>query len=284
MGKLFLCSRANSQTQRKRNSSPGEVVMSEDTGTNAADDDAVVAATVDSPPQQAAAPSSNVRTLVLLGLLVLAIASLGYDRLVARPAAEAAHQLVNDKASERSSSANKQLDNSEVAALFEKGPAERLEGDHYYVEKYSWLGGLPFRSYDCWVVYAPSFEGETKTFRFNAAYLNEKPDPQFMPGYEDNVEIVTELPGEPSGAAGPGGGGPPGDLPGPPGGPPPGSRPPGSRPPGDDPDDAPKDDAPKDDAPKDDAPKDDAPKDDAPKDDAPKDDAAEKDAPKKEGA
>ncbi len=281
--------------------------MSEDPTTNEPSDEPsdepVVDSTTDSPsadstpaeptpsesaaPAPTAPPASNTRTIVLFVLLAIALSALGYDRFVARPAVAAAHKMINDKANERSTSSKKQLDNTEVAKLFGREPSEHLEGKHYCVEKFSWMGGLPWRTYDCWVVYSPSNDGDKKTYRFNSAYLNEEPEEQYMPGFKDTVAEEAPLPGDPSGF-GPPGGGPPGG--GPPGGGPPGGggfgRPPieGGRPPGEEPgDDEPKEgDQPKEGAERKIVSSDPAAKKDAEKKDAEKKDAEKKDAEKKD--
>lgn len=143
-----------------------------------------------------------IRQLILLGLLVVVAAAAIYDRRMARPGCELAHEKIGKLAEERLGSASKPLTPAEVASAAGKPPAYSMAGPNSLVEKYVWLSGLPWRSYYIWVVYSP---GETSMYKTH--YLNEELPAEDKPDFIVATPEVKELPGPPLGVGMGGAGG-----------------------------------------------------------------------------
>jgi hypothetical protein len=91
--------------------------------------------------------------LVVLGFLLLALAQ---DRLRARPAVLRAYELVERMNAEANDSATAPATgNGDVQAILGRQPTRLTTHGPYTVEVYSWMAGIPWRSHDYFVVYAP---------------------------------------------------------------------------------------------------------------------------------
>ena len=182
-----------------------------------------------------------VRQVVLVLLLIVAIGAAVYDFKMARPAAQRAYDTIQ-KMSEESS--DESLTNEAIQQVLKKKPSVTLGGpeSNTYLEKYTWVSGLLFKSYYVWVVYTPN-----EPHVFQAHFLNSDVEDSLRHDYKIPGQPSLPPPGQPGGVGGAGKqgasgappGGPPSGAPagGPPGGPPSGAPPGG--PPGGPPSGAP---------------------------------------------
>ncbi len=163
-----------------------------------------------STPSPRASNATMIRQLVLIGVLVAVGGAAAYDRMSARPGAEDAYKKIQDSADERIGSSAPPLNSEDVQKIIGKAPSYSKAGPNKYVEKYTWMAGLPWRSYYIWVVYSPleqkSIEANKKPL-FEMHFLNEA-----LPADAD-PDLVAERtfappPSEPIGAGAPGAGGP----------------------------------------------------------------------------
>lgn len=141
------------------------------------------------------------RAVVLLSCLIVMFAALAYDYGLARPSAENAHAKIQELAGKRSLVSGRQLSNLDVQKAIERQPSEVQVGKAYYVERYSWRAGLPWKTYDLWVIYT-TFEGRHS---FYSHMLNDRPAAQFFPDFKPPPRpefSASELPGEPGSLGG----------------------------------------------------------------------------------
>lgn len=122
----------------------------------------------------------NTRQIILLVLLLIMLLALGWDYKIARPQSKAKADELSEAAQARAVKARTgQLSSDEVAEVLEREPSTTLDGDKYTIEVFKWRGGLPWKSYNVWVVYRKTSDGP----RFHTlSYLTE-PEDKYMPGY-----------------------------------------------------------------------------------------------------
>jgi hypothetical protein len=120
--------------------------------------------------------ASTIRQIVLIGILILGLVALGYDRKVARPAAEEAHKNLEDEMARVYADEGEAMNKVAVEKVLGKKPSEvkKEKGGYYQWARYSWMSGLPGRTYNVWVVYAPAGQGDGLYCK--EASLNLKPD------------------------------------------------------------------------------------------------------------
>lgn len=99
--------------------------------------------------------------MLLLILLVAGVAA-GWDYLVARPGYEQALEKVkpllplSDSGADESADApatQKTATQEDVHAVLDVSPAVTETAGSYLVERYSWRRGIPWMTYDLWVIY-----------------------------------------------------------------------------------------------------------------------------------
>jgi hypothetical protein len=110
-------------------------------------------------PSQATTPAgpsngSSKRLGILLCVLAISLAAMGYDRFVARPAVTAAYAAIIAENDRVNAKPGETFTNKDVQKLIGKSPAETLTTpDENTVEIYQWRAGLPIRTHDLFVVY-----------------------------------------------------------------------------------------------------------------------------------
>lgn len=125
------------------------------------------------PPQSAEEVTSRrpaLRQLILVGLLAVALFAMFIDR-TARQRSNAAFDSVQDAFEQQMGDPDGGLTQPEVEQLIGRGPAEERSGQRYRQARYSWRAGLPWRTYDIWVVYRP----QQDEFVYQAVFFNEQP-------------------------------------------------------------------------------------------------------------
>ena len=236
---------------------------------------------------------SNLRQMILFGLLALMVGAFAYDYRIVRPSVDRAYEQITQLNDAMNSSAtSKPTLNTDIHREIDRKPARSYTEGPYHVEVFSWTAGLPFRTHDLYAIYTPNGDDYVFMRHYKFALPEDElthPVPATRPGDEiDQSE-------EPDDGGGGGGGFPPfRDIPGGPGGP--GGDGEGEgrpqRPDGDSeeensgaeegsvsPDDTPEGDAPPADKPEEDAPPADKPEGDAPPADKPEGDAPPADKP-----
>jgi len=130
------------------------------------------------------AQTSPLRVGILLGVLVLVIALLGYDFMIAGPATKDADAAVEKLSTDRNAKGvvkdgkiNADLVKpADVQALLKKKPSSTKQEKDYFVEYY-WWGGMPHRNFISVLYY-----GTGDNLRYNTHYLNKSPDKEDLPG------------------------------------------------------------------------------------------------------
>lgn len=132
------------------------------------------------PAPSAEAKTSPVRLIVLLLILAVAGFALYWDRQIARPESEDRVEKLEQAVIERNSTAAAlQLSPEEVAEVIGREASPVRETEKWSMERYRWPAGLPWKSYDIYVVYIKTSDGP----RFHTySYMNE-PEEEAMPGY-----------------------------------------------------------------------------------------------------
>lgn len=164
--------------------------------TGAAAESAATESDASTDASQAAAPPSKaarVRRGVLIVCLLMMIGMAAYDRLVARPAVAAAQQTLQDAAQAQVSKAGRQMDEATVREKLGRQPNETHSGDAYFVERYAWRAGLPWRTYDLWVIYT-QFQGRKS---FYNSQLYQRPEDRYFPGWKAPPLPKVDLPPDP---------------------------------------------------------------------------------------
>ena len=106
------------------------------------------------PSQPNAPKGSSARLVVLLCILAVALVAMGYDRLVARPAVDAAYSAIAAKNVEINATPNAVFTNTDVQDLIGRKPARTFTNpDGNTVEIYQWRSGLPIRTFDLYAIY-----------------------------------------------------------------------------------------------------------------------------------
>ena len=113
--------------------------------------------------QQGSQPSGKGRNptmlavrVVLLVILVVLLAALLYDRFVAAPKVNQAHEAVEKlmEVSEQASMGERKEPLTDAVVRQEIGePTQREESGKFVIDRYSWRRGLLFTTYDLYVVY-----------------------------------------------------------------------------------------------------------------------------------
>jgi len=94
------------------------------------------------------------RLNILICILVLGLAAMAYDRMVARPAVEAAYAAIVAKNVEVNATRDQVFTNIDVQKLIGKTPARTFTNpDGNTVEIYQWRAGLPLRTHDMYAIY-----------------------------------------------------------------------------------------------------------------------------------
>ena len=106
------------------------------------------------PSQPNTQKGSSARLVVLLCILAVALVAMGYDRLVARPAVDAAYSAIAAKNVEINATPNAVFTNTDVQDLIGRKPARTFTNpDGNTVEIYQWRSGLPIRTFDLYAIY-----------------------------------------------------------------------------------------------------------------------------------
>lgn len=108
---------------------------------------------------------SSTRLIVLLLILLVAAAAAGWDYLLARPGYEKALRDVEpllplsdrgdaeDAGASSTRTAEEPATQEDVHAVLDAAPATTETAGSYLIERYSWRRGLPWMTYDLWVIY-----------------------------------------------------------------------------------------------------------------------------------
>jgi hypothetical protein len=110
--------------------------------------------------------SSSLRMIILFAVLILMLLALGYDYRVARPKvdeAEAAVEKLNKQINE--SAEARVMSNVDVQEALNRKPSKTFTEGPYTVEQFSWMSGLPFRSYSYFALYRPA--GDELSFQMH---------------------------------------------------------------------------------------------------------------------
>jgi hypothetical protein len=132
-------------------------------------------------------PPSRILLYSILGLLVVALA---FDFFVARPGQQAAVEKLNAFMPDQSGSA--MISNAEpttygqVIEAIGVEPSSSEEGPTYFMDRFSWRSGLPWRSHDLYVIYTKkttTTEGTstTKPHLLHDISVGQEPDPTQFP-------------------------------------------------------------------------------------------------------
>ena len=100
-------------------------------------------------------PSGSSKRLgILLVVLATALAAMGYDLYVARPAVAAAYRAILAENGKAYATPGKKFTNKDVQKLIGKTPAKTMtNADGNTVEVYQWRAGIPIRTYDLFAIY-----------------------------------------------------------------------------------------------------------------------------------
>src|SRR5262245_19864268 len=152
-------------------------------------------------PSSSAPKGSSARLIVLLALLVIAIAALGYDYGVASKAIDADSEKIQthvDESNRKSVKESKPVTPDEVHKLLGKGPTwvEKHPDDMYDVEYYcawGWVPVLNMRRHYLAVVYLGD-----EPRHYSSHYKNERPPIEALPIQQTPAEISDEPLPEPT--------------------------------------------------------------------------------------
>lgn len=170
--------------------------------------------TVSAPSQGSNAPAppptSNVRMIVLLTFLILAIGALFYDYKVARPAVEQAYAKIQALNEEMNSQATrKATTNVDVQNALGKRPALTETHGPYQVEVYHFSSGLPLRPHKYYAVYSNGLGDTAGALVLMKHYAFAIPEDDLLPPSADAPSGgSSESPGAPEGITVPSGGPP----------------------------------------------------------------------------
>lgn len=135
------------------------------------------------PPKQQGNP---VRLGILLLVLAIAIAALGFDYFIAQPGAIAGHaklEKLNAHQIEQNAKKSERLTSEVVQRELGRAPTWVQEGPFYTVEYYCWWGQVPVFTYqgDRRHYVSAVYVGDEPR-RLYAHYLNEPPPTEDLPG------------------------------------------------------------------------------------------------------
>lgn len=98
--------------------------------------------------------SGSKRSKLLIAILAILLAALGYDYVVARPSVDSAYDKIAERSVAVNADTTQMFTDSDVRELLGREPARTFnDADGDRVEVYSWRAGLPFRTHDLFVVY-----------------------------------------------------------------------------------------------------------------------------------
>jgi hypothetical protein len=169
-------------------------------------------------------PIRLVVRVILFGILLYLVCALPYDYFVARPGQVKAWEKLYNKRAEQSDpeydasakpgllqlknvgSGDVETTTETVAEALGRKPSKSTSENGMVTEIYSWRAGLPWKTYNIYVVYAERRD-KTKKPRLENAFLNEPPSDLSVPTLEapeDGPSLAPQAPG----GGGPGGGRP----------------------------------------------------------------------------
>ena len=132
----------------------------------------------------AQAKPSGGRTLfriVIFVLLVLMLLAVAQDRLRARPNVEAAYNQVESLVQTINLSAeNRATTSTDVQEALGREPDDVMQEGPFTVEVYSWRAGLPWRTHDYYVVYAPAKDNKRLFVMSHYKYALDREDLQYI--------------------------------------------------------------------------------------------------------
>ncbi|MCH2113685.1 MAG: hypothetical protein MK171_02055 [Pirellulales bacterium] len=133
--------------------------------------------------------SKKSRTPLLVGVLVLVIAALAYDKKVSMPAVRAAFKAVEaENAKINESSELRAMTSEDVQRVLNRTPSGVEKKNSYTIERYGFMRGLPFLQHNYYAVYTPA-EGGKLTFQTHATFT---PD-EFYLGETDKSSVGKSL-------------------------------------------------------------------------------------------
>jgi hypothetical protein len=166
------------------------------------------------------AKPSPVRLVVLLGILAILAGALGYDQLVAKPAAYAANTKLEDEVDKIKAMgfdpkltpeekekvrAERFINPQKVQEILRQKPTWTESHDGHFVEYYCWWGHLPLinKRHYLSVVYF----GKEPNLRYNTHHQNTIPPAESLPGYQtvgdgsipEGIAVVGTMPSPDSG-------------------------------------------------------------------------------------
>ncbi len=151
-------------------------------------------------PPVATKGTSPWRLVLLLAVFGVALAGLLYDRCVARPDLQRASDTIERLLSDTNADPNGDgtVTEDEVQSELGRKPASVQKLANGQVERYTWPSGLPYRTFDLYVVYVGQ-----QTPLLYAAVINEDPTQQnASPEARSKLPPVTVIPdGIPQGDA-----------------------------------------------------------------------------------
>ena len=146
--------------------------------------------------------------IVLIAILLVMIAALGYDRKVARPAVDDAFdkvKVMNTKNNQKGADQGGGITtNADVQKILGRKPSKKMKVEAYNVEVYSWRAGIPWRTYDYFAVYGPTPDKEGRLVLMRH-YAHELPTNELIYTRPPRQDI--ELPPDETMGGGGGGGG-----------------------------------------------------------------------------
>jgi hypothetical protein len=153
-----------------------------------------------SEPASQGMPPSRIILFSILGILLVALA---YDFLVARPGQKAAAERV--RALMAGPSDAKMINNAEpithaqVLETIGVEPSWSEEGPTYYMERFSWRSGLPWRTHDLYVIYTKT-DTEKNPRLLHDISIGQPPEPRQFPRPATAGSDATPVAGATTGA------------------------------------------------------------------------------------
>jgi hypothetical protein len=123
------------------------------------------------------------RQIFLVLIMLLGLAALGYDYLLARPGADQAHQKMEEvHDQQKAAKADEKIATKEkMQEIAGKAPGTVEKKDNYLLETYYWRRGLPWYSYTVTVLYEKNPNGDLLAQQF---WKNQLPKPEELPAAE----------------------------------------------------------------------------------------------------
>ena len=151
--------------------------------------------------------TSPLRLILLLLVFGVALVGLLYDYTIARPAIQKADETIQAVLEGTIKDPNNDggVTEAEVQDLLGRQPSTVKQLENGKIEIYSWRSGLPYRTYDLYVVYS----GQKLPLLYSAS-TNEEPTGSRLPEKSAPLKKMTDdelksfVPRQPSGVGGPG--------------------------------------------------------------------------------